>query len=158
CVRRALEADVELASIPDAAVVRAALPELERLALTRALATAMLPAVAVTNVAEQLTDLVDQLRLEPEAASLLEAASRGDVDAVRTSIAGLVGAPALPVPLAHHLAVLEWRAAQGLDVANRVTEATVAARGSWLAWMRYLASNVEHQGLLVDHLLAHHRH
>src|SRR5262249_31728396 len=42
-VRRALAADPELTSVPDAAVVRDALPELERRARARALADAAVP-------------------------------------------------------------------------------------------------------------------
>jgi hypothetical protein len=154
-VRRALAADPELASVPDAAVACDALPELERRAHAQALANAARPDDAAPAApAALLADAVDLLAARPDGPSLLEAAGRGDRAAVRNGLAALADQPDLPPRLAHHLALLEMRSALSLEEGGRAGDAEPHWQCAWGFWLRLLAADEPARDAVLDHLLA----
>jgi hypothetical protein len=166
CVRRAQQVDPDWATVPDADVVRDALPELERRALAHALATALRPGDAGPTMSERLlTDFVDLLRQQPDGDAIVEAATRGETSAVRSALAALANRPDLPARLAHHLALTELRMAEAVEDGEEQAAADAHWRLSWGAWLRYLAAPPEQDGpatpdapgRLLDWLLAGHR-
>jgi tetratricopeptide (TPR) repeat protein len=165
CVRRAQRTDPDLAVVPDAAVVRDALPELERRALAQAIAVALQEGAPEAAAPDLLTDLVDLLRLQPDGDATLGAASRGDGAAVRAGLNGLLAQASLPPRLAHHLALLALRAARAMDDNDDIAAAEAHWRRAWAAWLRFLVAPPDQDGpsspatasLLLETLLAFHR-
>jgi hypothetical protein len=158
-VRRALALEGEL---PDAEAVAAALPELERRAAAQALAACLAP-VDGTAAGGLLADLVGLLPEAPGGAAVLEAAERGDGPAARAALAALAERPGLPPRLAHHLALLETRAAQALEGREQWEEAAPHWRRAWGCWLALLAAlgpeavPADGAGALLDWLLGLHR-
>jgi tetratricopeptide (TPR) repeat protein len=135
-IRRALTLDSP--SIPEA--VRAALPDLERLAQAQALAGVLqfhpdqpLPAPGL------LAGCVDLLEADPDGQAVLLAASRGETDSVRQSLNRLANRNPLPPPLAHHLALVYHRAALLLEERD-APEAEPCWGLAWRCWLTILAS------------------
>ena len=93
--------------VPDAAVVRPALPSLRRLAAAHALAD------CVGGRPETLTDLVDRLGELPEGEAIVRAAMNGDREATLAGLGGLVRRTDLPGELSHHLALAFMRQGEG---------------------------------------------
>jgi hypothetical protein len=163
-VRRALEADPGLAA-PDndaaeARLVRDALPGLEHRARAQALAS-LLGALGVNPVPAPglLVDVVDLLGGLPGGRAVLGAAEQRDHAAAWEGLASLLELPDLPPRLAHHLALLEQRAARALEDADRTEDAAAHWRRSWRSWLRYLSRSPGGEGGLVfDWLLTDHRH
>lgn len=158
-VRQALTRD--LSPLADrAALVRAALPELER--RTRAAAVGEAARWHPDQPAIEpglLTDVVDRLRNVPEGQALFAAAERGDALAAKQALAVLAGRHDLPPALAHHLALLYLRAALFLDERDPVA-ADVCWRLSWHGWLRWASDDnlpAEARALLLKHLLGLHR-
>jgi hypothetical protein len=140
-VRRALALDSELAAVSDRAeVVRAALPELERRAREQRLAA---------------------LLSEPPGPGVLAGAADllGEVPQDRAALATLAERPDLPPPLAHHLALIETRAAAALEQREQPEAAEACWRRAWGCWLRFLAAPEAGaaRGLLFDWLLGRHR-
>ncbi len=163
CVRRALDADPDLTGLPEATVVREALPELERLALARSLALLVQPEGKQTPLpAGLLVDAVDLLRSFPEGQAVLEAFGKEDGQA-KQLLLDLFQKPEVPVRLLHHLAVLELSTAQDLEEQEQTDQAEPCWRRSWQAWLRWLADPAkvqiteEDRSLLLDWLLGLHR-
>jgi hypothetical protein len=156
CVKRAADADAALAGDE---TVRAALPELQCYAHAQALAEVLRPDGLAPVPAALLVDAVDLLSALPAGVRLLEAASRGDRDAARAAAAELLDTPELPSRLAHHLALLDRRAAEYLDAEGRTGAAAAAHRRAWGGWLRLLAAGPPdgRTGLLADALLGAHR-
>jgi hypothetical protein len=168
CVHRALEADPDIANPdsdqPGCRAVREAVPELERCARAAALAAALAPPGHPPTPAVLLVDAVDFLAHSDAGRDLLAAAERQDVEAVAGAVEALASVADLPARLAHHLALLEQRAAQALDDTDRAAEAVARWRQAWRFWLRFLAAPSEvggpagaAAGLLLDHMLAAHR-
>jgi hypothetical protein len=155
--RRALTLDPELAVVPHAPVVREALPELERRAHAQWLALAMQPdGEAPPLAAGVLIDAVDALAELPEGAAMIDTLDTGDIVAIRACLETLSERPDLPPRLAHHLALLMFRAARSLEERDDSAGAEPYWRRSWLCWLRFLAAN--DRPLLLDFLLQQHRH
>jgi hypothetical protein len=157
CVRRALAADPELTSVAEAGVVRAALLELERQALAATLAASIRPeTVTESTPAALLVDAVDLLRGLPGGGDQLSTLQPG--------LIGLIERPDLPARLLHHLALLQLRAARGLEEQNQTDQAEPYWRRSWQLWLRWLAApettpsvSAETTAGLLDFLLGLHR-
>jgi hypothetical protein len=159
-VRRALAADAGVG-----AAVREALPELERRAGARGLAALFRNPGEPPPASGLLADAVDLLGGLPEGRALLDAAGRGETASAREALASLAALPELPPRLAHHLALLEQRAAQSLEEAGRHDEAEPHRRRAWGHWLRFLAAApaeggppARARGLLLDWLLTGQRH
>lgn len=161
-VRRAQTIDPDLAGAGEsAAVVRAALPDLERLARAQLLADVIRldpeqPAVAP----RLLVDFVASLETDPAGPAVLAAAERGDLAAARRSLAEWAGRPDLPPRLAHHLALVYHRAAAFFEERERTEDAEPCWRLAWHCWLRLLASSPEPVAgdhPLLAHLLGVHR-
>jgi hypothetical protein len=156
CVRRVAEAD-----LPDAA--SAALPELERYARAQTLATVLRPDGLAPTSAALLVDAVDLLSGSPEGIRLLDAAAKGDREAVDSAAAVLSRLPDLAPRLARHFALLTRRSAEFLDAQDRPAEAAAEFRCSWGWWLRFLASvppdgpSATQAASLVEALLGGHR-
>jgi len=161
CVRRALAGDPELTGSSEAALVREALPVLERRALAHALAAVCRPAADVEPVpAALLVDAIDLLRTLPDGVALLEALQRGDQTAARQGLTALLQRPGVPARLLHHLALIELRAALALEDREEDDEAPERWRRAWQAWLRFLAAEKQSlpaTALLLDWLLGQHR-
>jgi hypothetical protein len=159
--RRALAADPELASVPDAAVVRTALPELERRAHAQALAALVWPEGLAPPPPGLLADAVDLLAGLPDGNALLDALARGDRDGARAKLAALADSPELSARLAHHLALIEQRAALALEDRGQTDAAEPCWRRAWRCWLRGLAAAdapaEEARGLVLDWVLGRHR-
>jgi hypothetical protein len=165
--RCAVEADPDLArtenDTPASRTIRDALPEFERRALAECLIASLLPHESPQIPPPALlVDAIDLLHTFSEGETLLSALRREDAEAVRATVATLREAPALPPRLAHHLALLQRRAALALESSERLDEALPHVRRAWLCWLRLLAA--PHDGLaadagaqLLDHLLAEDR-
>jgi hypothetical protein len=160
-VRRALDADPELAGVPEAGVVREALPELERRALAHSLAGLAQEAGQRGPIpAGLLVDAVDLLRSFPEGQALLEALAQGNTEQARALLAGLLPKPEVPARLLHHLALLELRTAQELEDREQTEQADPHWRRAWQAWLRWLTASPpaeEDRSGLLDWLLGLHR-
>jgi hypothetical protein len=156
-VRRALALSPDLAEVPEAETVRAALPELERRARAEALAAALPPEGLSPPPATVLADAVDLLASSPEGRGVLEAAEAGDGEAVAAGLAALAERDDLPGGLAHHLALLMRRAALALEEQGQAVEALAYWRRAWRCWLRFLteAPGVEPTRLVFDEMLGH---
>jgi hypothetical protein len=146
--RRALAADPELAAVADRAeAVRAALPELERRAREQRLAAL----------------LREEDGGEPATPGALTGAADllGEVPQDRAALAALAERPDLPPRLAHHLALIETRAAQALEEREQPEGAEAFSRRAWGCWLRFLTAPEEGagaaRGVLLDWLLGRHR-
>jgi hypothetical protein len=161
-VRRALALESDLASIPQASVVRDALPQLERHALAQGLALALRPADEIaSHPAGVLTDAVQALAESPEGKAVLDALSAGDFDTARIGLETLSERPNLPSRLAHHLALLMQRAAQGHEDREQPALAESFWRRAWRCWLRFLGTTPPDEAarrLVLDWLLMLHRH
>jgi hypothetical protein len=176
CARRAIALDPDLATVPNAEIVRAALPELERRARARALA-GLLPTgrLAAPIPAGLLDGMVRELESIPEGRQVFGAIERGDPGA-RAALAALSDRPDLSPRLVHHLALFEHRAALAHEVAAEAEAAESCFRRAWRCWLCFLAASLEsasggreppvgtHGGLtpparqiLLNYLLAVHR-
>jgi hypothetical protein len=157
CVRQAINADPNLA---DTETVRDARPELESRAGAARLAAALAPGTAPAL----LVDAVALLAGSEAGRILLAAVERADAEAVATATDALAEAPDLPPRLAHHLALLDHRAAAEQDDTGQAAPAVGRWRRAWRFWLRLLAAP-RHEGgpaaadagQLLDHLLAGHR-
>jgi hypothetical protein len=166
--RLSVEADPDLVQpnhdSPAGGTVRAALPELERLALAQSLAASLLPRqISETTPAALLVEAIDLLGTSPEGLLVLEALRREDAEAAQAAVADLQMAPGLPAQLAHHFALLERRAALALETCDRLEEAVPHLRLAWWCWLRFMAGGEEGaaeavRGLLFGHLLTEDRH
>jgi hypothetical protein len=166
--RRALAADPALAGTEGTTTVQAALPELERRARAQLLST--LAPSGSGAAAPLLADAVDLLEGRADGRAVLDAAVRGEHEQARALLAALCQAPDLSGRLAHHLALLELRAALALEEQDETEAAEPCWRRAWDCWLRYLADRTsgsateggapgaEAQALLVDYLFGLHRH
>jgi hypothetical protein len=160
CVCRALDADPTAAGTD---TLRAAAPELARRAHAQALARSACPDGLAPVPAALPVDAVDLLAGLPAGLRLLHATSRADAAASAAAAAEMLAAPDLPPRLAHHLALLERRAAEFLDGEDRTAEAVAAHRRAWGWWLRLLAAGPPDgppagpAALLADALLGAHR-
>src|SRR5262249_17030604 len=111
-VRRALDADTDLANFPDPETVRELLPDLERLVRAADLAAMISPEGEPPSNPGLLADFVTLLETVPEGSALFTAARRGDGSEVWEILNGLADRPDLPPALAHHLAVTHLRCAR----------------------------------------------
>jgi hypothetical protein len=152
CVRRALAVDPELTTVPAAAIVRAALPELERRARAQALANALNPMRGPTIGSALLVDAVDLLQSLPDGSQLLDSPVPREMLADRAD---------LPPRLSHHLALADTRAALFLEGQGGQAEDAIACwRRAWDHWLRFLGSAEAPENgasVLTAHLLAWHR-
>jgi hypothetical protein len=161
-VGRARAIDPDLAGAGEqAAVARAALPELEQLARAQLLADVVRLDPAQPAVAPRLlADAVACLEADPGGAAVLGAADRGDLPAARQALADLAGRPGLAPRLAHHLALVYYRAADFFEEQERPGDAEPCWRLAWPCWLRLLASSdrpVAGGHPLLAHLLGTHR-
>ncbi len=151
CVRRALDVDPDLTTVPSASSVRAALPELERRARAQALAVGLRPMGSPALSSALLVDVVDLLLGLPDGALLLDSPVPREILAERTD---------LPPRLAHHLALADTRAALFLEgQGDHPDDAVACWRRAWDHWLRFLAGPDVPGGaaVLADHLLDLHR-
>ncbi|HEY7158223.1 MAG TPA: hypothetical protein VH575_30000, partial [Gemmataceae bacterium] len=159
--RRALVRDPELPSVPDARVVREALPELERRARAQSLAAAVQPNDEVGRpAAGVLVDAVEALADLPDGAAVLDALASGDRETGRARLDALSERPDLAPRLAHHLALLMQRAARCLEEREETTSAEPYWRQAWSCWLRFLGTMTDAgaQRIVLDFLLEQHRH
>jgi hypothetical protein len=161
-VRRAQVVDPDLTGAGEqAVVVRAGLPDLERLARSQLLADVIRldPGQPATSP-RVLVDAVACLEAGPGGAAVLTAAEGGDLPAARQALAELARRPGLSPRLAHHLALVYYRAAVFLEEQDRPGDADPCWRLAWPCWLRLLASSgqpVTDDHPLLAHLLAVHR-
>jgi len=107
-----------------------------------------------------LVDAVACLEAGPGGAAVLTAAEGGDLPAARQALAELARRPGLSPRLAHHLALVYYRAAVFLEEQDRPGDADPCWRLAWPCWLRLLASSgqpVTDDHPLLAHLLAVHR-
>ncbi len=161
-VGRARALDPDLASAGEgAAVVRAALPELERLARAQLLSEVIrLDAEQPAVAPRLLVDAVARLDADPGGLAVFDAAGRGDRDAARQALAAVAERPDVSPGLAHHLALVYHRAAEFLEERGRTDAAAPYWRLAWRCWLRRLASlapPVAGDHPLLAHLLGIHR-
>jgi hypothetical protein len=159
-VRRAREIDPDLAGAgEDAAAVRAALPDLERLARAQTLADVIrLDPDQPPAGPRLLVDAVACLDADPGGAAVFAAAQRGDPAAARQALGAVAARRDVAPSLAHHLALVYHRAAVFLEGRQRGDEAEPCWRLAWRCWLRLLASSApaaDHP--LLAHLLGTHR-
>jgi hypothetical protein len=160
-IRRAQAREPNLDSVASRAdVVRAALPELGRLARAAALAEVARchpeqPAVAPGLLAEA----ADLLHADAEGQAVLDAAARGGLATARTKLAALAQREDLPAQLAHHLALIYHRAALSFEDVNRPEASESCWQLAWKCWLRLLHGGLTapEAGILLDGLLAVHR-
>jgi hypothetical protein len=162
-VRRALGRDPELAQAGDRAdVVRHALPELEKKARAQALAAALALAPGQPPSApEVVAGFAEMLAQDRVGQEILAAAGRGDVAFARSTLAALAARADLSRELAHHLALVGYRAALYAEEAGQDRLADACWRLAWSCWLRVLAgacgSGLAHEGRLgpnESHFLA----
>jgi hypothetical protein len=161
-VRRARALDPDLAGAGEsAAAVRAALPDLERLARAQALADVIRLDPGQPAVGPRLlVDAVACLDADPGGAAVFAAAGRGDLAAARQALAAVAGRNDVAPSLAHHLALVYHRAAAFLEERQRGDEAEPCWRLAWRCWLRLLASSAPAPAAdhpLLAHLLGTHR-
>jgi hypothetical protein len=168
-VRRALADDPDFTAAGEgAAAVRAALPELERLARAQFLADVVRLDPEQPPVAPRLlVDMLDGLDALPAGLAVLAAAAVGDLTAAREALAALAEKGEVAPRLAHHLALVYHRAALFFDGRERTEEAEPCWRRAWRCWLRSLAAppsplwgeGPEEEGghPLLAHLLGLHR-
>jgi tetratricopeptide (TPR) repeat protein len=165
--RRAVELDEAILrsenDSPGARAVRDALPQLQRLAQAQSLADAFLPPTAAKRPSEALlVDVVDLLSSLPGGRTLL-AAAEADRPQFQAALEALRSETELPPRLAHHLALLERRAAQTWELGGNLAEALQHVRQAWQWWLRLLAVTgpdslqSDQRTLLLDRLFAEDR-
>jgi len=161
-VRRAQALDPDLSGAGEqVALVRAALPDLNRLARAQLLAEVIRldpeqPAVAP----RLLVDAVACLDADPGGAAVFGAAERGDLPAARDALAAVAGRLDVAPSLAHHLALVYHRAAVFFEERERTDAAEPYWRLAWRCWLRLLGSSagaVSGDHPLLAHLLGIHR-
>jgi hypothetical protein len=160
---RALGQDPALTAAGDRAeVVRAALPELVRLAKAQALAAVVRFDEAQPPVSPGLlAGFADLLDADPQGQALLATALEGDVVAAREALLQLARRDDLTPALAHHLALVFLRTAQSLEGRGQEQAAPALWRRAWDCWLRFLPSlpaDDPGRSLLLGHLLGLHRH
>jgi hypothetical protein len=159
--RRALARDPELASVPDARVVREALPELERRARAQSLAVVVQPDdKSHRPAAGVLVDAVESLADLPDGAAMLDTLMSGDLAAARARLDALSEQPDLPPRLAHHLALLMQQAARLREEQDETASAEPYWRRAWSCWLRFFGTGTDSEArrLVFDFLLEQHRH
>jgi hypothetical protein len=160
-VRRAQAIDPDLSSAGEqAALVPAALPDLERLARAQSLAEVVRFHLEQPAIPPRLlVGFVDCLEARTDGPTILAPAERGELAGAREALAAV--AERDPAPgLAHHLALVYHRAAVFLEKRDRDADAELYRRLAWRCWLRMLASlepKVTTEHPLLQHLLAHHR-
>jgi hypothetical protein len=158
--RRALALDPDLATVPQAHLVREALPEIVRRARAQTLSSALRPdSETVLPVPILLVDAVDALMALPEGMVVLDELARGERADARARIEELCDRPGLPPRLAHHLALLMLRAARALEAREQTENAETYWRRSWRCWLRFFAAAPEPDArrVVLDWLLGLHR-
>jgi hypothetical protein len=159
--RRACAIDPDLAAVPQARVVREALPEMEPRARAQMFAAASQPdGEGIPLSPALLVDAVDALGAVSEGTAILDALANGDRADARARIEALCERPDLPPRLAHHLALLMLRAARGLEERGQTEHAEPCWRRSWRCWLRLFTSAPESDAptIVLDWLLGVHRH
>jgi hypothetical protein len=159
-LRRAVADQDEFDGLPNADAARAALPELERRAAAHALASAVAAEGAAPVSPVVLADAVEQVRALPDAETIVKALLSGGPRSGRKALAALAERAGLPPTLAHHLALIEQRAALAQEERDDPAAADTWMR-AWRHWLTHLAAR--HQtdparALLLDDLFARHRH
>jgi hypothetical protein len=161
-VRRARAIDPDLSGQGERLeVLRAALPDLERLARAQLLADVIRfdPAQPAAHP-RLLVGAAGALERDGDGAAILAAAERGELPAARQALAALAGRDNLAPDLAHHLAVIYHRAALFLEERERDDDAGPYRRLAWRCWLQLLASlgpAITSQHPLLLHLLGRHR-
>ena len=158
--RRAIADEADFAALPESAVVRAALPELERRAAAHALAKAVLVDGATPTSSAVLADAVELLQALPDAPNIVKGLFSGEARLGRKALAALADRSDLPPRLSHHLALIEQRAALAWEEREDYEAASAAWLRAWQHWLAYFAATPEAnavQPLLLDHLLSQHR-
>jgi hypothetical protein len=161
-VCRALGHDPTLTEVGERAeVVRAALPELVRLAKAQALAAVVRLDEAQPPVnAGVLAGFVDLLDADPQGQALLATALEGNVVGAREALLQLARREELSPVLAQHLALVFLRTALSLEGRGLEQAAQALWRRAWDGWMRFLSSlpgEDPGRSILLDHLLGLHR-
>jgi hypothetical protein len=158
-VGRALAEDATLAAAAEqAGTVRAAMPELQRLARAQALAAVVrFHPEQVRLTPGLLVDAVHHLEAEPERRALLGAAQASDLATARQLLAALAGRDDLPAALAHHLALFYHRAAVDLEERVNTDAADPYWRLAWHCWLAWAADRADARSLVLDWLLSLHR-
>jgi tetratricopeptide (TPR) repeat protein len=156
CVRRALAQEPDLFERPDGAVVREALPDLERRARAQAIAHVLQPDGHAAWQAAALVDFADLLKSFPAGQEILQAAQGGNPAAARDGVAALAKRSDLPARMVHHLAIIELRTAEALEDCGDPDAAEPCWRRTWHYWLRHFAVNKDdiRRDHLFDHLLA----
>jgi hypothetical protein len=122
-------------------VVRESIPELERKARAQALAVAISFGPGQQSVApEVVVGFAGRLAQDPVGVHILDAACRGDLDICRSALAALAGRADLAPDLAHHLALVGYRAALHAESIGQEKLADACWRMAWPCWLRVLAS------------------
>jgi hypothetical protein len=149
-VRRAQEASPDL---PEAA--RDALPELERAALSQTVADAARPDGAAAEPASLFAGLIALLGATPGGDAVLSAAAAGDTARTRAALDDLAERADLPPALAHHLALIDTRAAEALEEQGGGAAAEPRWRRAWANWLRFLGGEAPAgaDDVLLGHLL-----
>lgn len=149
--RRALALDPDLATVSEAEVVRAALPQLQRRARAQALADS-------TQTAGTFTDVVDALAEIPEGTAVLDALDAGDTATARARLEGVSERLDLSPRLAHHLALLMQRTACSAEEGDDFENAEKNWRRAWRCWLRFLADRTaDERRIVLEELLGRHR-
>jgi hypothetical protein len=159
-MRRALAEEADFAALPESALVRDALPELERRAAAQALAKSVLTEGATPTPPAVLADVVDQLQALPDAQKIVKALQSGEARLGRKALAALAERTDLSPRLSHHLALIEQRAALAGEERDDFEAAAVSWLRAWRHWLTFLAASPEGhpaQSLLLDDLFARHR-
>jgi hypothetical protein len=158
-IQRAVAHDPTLSEVRARAVcVRAALPELQRLARAQALAAVV--QFHPEQPAQQPSLLIDALRhleAQPEGPALLNAVRNGDLITAQQLLASLAGRDDLPGSLTHHLAIFYHRAAIDLEEREHTDAAEPYWRLAWHAWLSWAATQADTRSLVLDWLLSIHR-
>jgi hypothetical protein len=158
-VERALREDASLTEAPEqAACVQAALPALKL--LTRAQALAHLARMEVDQGVQPpglYFGAVDALDGDSDGRLVLDAAERGDFVQSRKALDSLADRGDVHPTLAHHLALIYFRAAWHFEE-HKPHLADPYWRRSWRCWLRWAAAaSRDDRSLLLDWLLAIHR-
>ncbi|HEY7314393.1 MAG TPA: hypothetical protein VH643_33905, partial [Gemmataceae bacterium] len=151
---------LEWASVPEARLVREALPEIERRARAQSLAAIALPdGESGRTSAAVLVDAVAALTEWPDGAAVLDTLTNGERAAARACLDALCERPDLPPRLAHHLALLMQRAARLREDQEDAANAEPDWRRAWACWLRFFATaDDEARRIVLDFLLEQHRH
>ena len=158
----ALGLDPDLAGAGEkAAAVRAALPDLQRLARAQLLADVIRLDPGQPAVGPRLlVDAVACLDADPGGPAVFAAAEGADPGTARQALAAVAGRLDVSPSLAHHLALVYHRAALFFEEQERGEQAGPCWRLAWRCWLRLLASSapaVAGDHPLLAHLLGIHR-